>query len=458
MQNSSVRSTASKYVFVTFLCLLVTASSLSQKIYNSVVQIEVNGKKRGIGVVVGQSDLIVTALHVVAGIKNIMVYSEYAHRSVPATVIKIHKESDLALLQLSTRLNLPAIQVSTEIPDANNAYFIYGYTSTPEIIRFKMGLADKIFELSSLIAPTTPQHQWLINHGFPLPSAKIIRLGNPIQHGDSGSPIVNSRGELVGIADGGLKKGAQRMNWGISAREHVGPLFKSEEYPHIGPSTLPFLKNARAENPLYTSENDLALYFIFEDSLENIVATSDAEDQNFIAGYRNSGFESSSMDIYKMPISVYEDYNTGATIAIPQALDFEYNSNSGLLRAWSPSGNVELNILIKQASSYSEAVSRVNEFQDDIVIGDNWHERTEGNYYENDDYNELYDESINLTRYNEYSEEVSSLIAEILIDDSFVIATSVTVYDTTKANSNPIDWYYTYAMEACLVLTGFALY
>ena len=158
-----------------------------------------------------------------------------------------------------------------------------------------------------------------------------------------------------------------------------------------------------------------------------------------------------------MGAHVYEDYSTGATIAIPDGLSFQYDPSLGLLRAWSPSGNVEMNILIKEANSYSDAVGRIGDFQTNLFMGATWRERSDGNYVTDVSDDEFYAKSINCTQYDEYGEEKSSLIAEILIDGPYVLATSVTVKSIDYANQNPMDWYYTYAMEACLVLAGFPI-
>ncbi len=432
--------------------------SFSQSNFESIVQIEVQGVKRGVGVVTKYSDYIVTALHVVAGMQNIRVYSKAKGRSVPATIVKIHKASDLALLKLDVALNLPPLQISDETPNALNQYLIYGYTKTPEVRESSMDLSTNFFKLTSIIEPNTVQYKWLVDNGFPSPSAQIIRLDDPIQHGDSGSPILNTQGQIIGIADGGLRKGVQRMNWGISTKAHLEDLFNSNEYVNIDQSTLPYLKNARSENTRFNTPGNMNLYYIFSDYLGSIFETAYEQDKTFVAAYKQSALDASGKDIFNLKIDVYEDYDTSATIAIPEGLDFEYSAKTGLLRAWSPNSNVEMNILIKNAQSFDSAFNSVDYFQNELFMNEVWDYRDSGNNYTYEPDDNYYTKSINCTRYDEYGYETSSLIAEILIDDSYVLATSVTVYDTALANENPIDWYYTYAMEACLRLSGFAIY
>lgn len=450
-----------RYIFFFLLgALLIPQHSTSQMKWESVVQIREgnSNKTRGVGVVALKPDQILTALHVVAGLNNIQVYSKARGRMVPATIIAVHKKSDLALLQLNQPLNLPFVEISDETPDARRDYFISGYDKIPNVKESKMDLATNFHQLTAIIEPTSTQYQWLLNNGFPLPDAQIIRLDDPIQHGDSGSPILNEQGQLVGIADGGLLKGTQRMNWGISAKAHINELLNSEEDRNVGPSRLPFLKSARSENVAFdTGSADLDLYHIFSDYLGNIYETAFKNDQRAMIDYQKEAWDLSGKDFFNLEVNVYEDYKTGATIAIPKGLDFEYNADRGLLTVWTKNGNVEMNILIKEANSFDNALDRIDNFQNDLFFGAQWFYREEGNLVTDESNKELYLKSLNCTRYDADDQEVSSLIAEIMIDGPYVLATSVTVYNTSQAYKNPMDWYYTYAMEACLVLSGFPI-
>jgi Trypsin-like peptidase domain len=450
-----------RFIFFLLLgALFMPQQSISQMKWESVVQIREgnSNKTRGIGVVALKSDQILTALHVVAGLNNIQVYSKARGRMVSASIIAVHRKSDLALLQLNEPLNLPYVEISDETPDARRDYFIAGYDKIPNVKESKMDLATNFHKLTAIIEPTSTQYQWLINNGFPLPDAQIIRLDDPIQHGDSGSPILNGQGQLVGIADGGLLKGTQRMNWGISAKAHINELLNSGEDRNVGPSRLPFLKSARSENVAFdTGSADLDLYHIFSDYLSNIYETAFKNDQMAMNAYRKDALELSGKDFFNLEVDVYEDYKTGATITIPKGLDFEYNSDRGLLTAWTKNGNVEMNILVKEANSFNNALDRIDNFQNDLFFGGQWYYRENGNLVTDESNEELYLKSLNCTRYNADGQEVSSLIAEITIDGRYVLATSVTVYNTGAAYDNPMDWYYTYAMEACLVLSGFAI-
>ena len=106
-----------KYIFVFLLgTILVPQSSISQMKWESVVQIREgnSSKTKGICFVAIKPDQIVTALHVVAGVKDIQVYSKARGRMVPASIIAVHKRSDLALLQLDEALNLPFVEFSDD--------------------------------------------------------------------------------------------------------------------------------------------------------------------------------------------------------------------------------------------------------------------------------------------------------------------------------------------------------
>jgi len=191
--------------FSLFAVVLVSNSFAQvQQTINSVVQIESNKVKRGVGVAVYKPDYIITALHVVAGVPEIKVYSKFRGRRVPADIVRVHKESDLALLKLRKvegrkSLNLYPLQISEEIPYALNDYLIYGYDKIPNVQERQMALSSNTHLLTSIIEPTSKQYNWLLDNGFPSPSATIIRLDDPIQHGDSGSPITDANGKLIEI-------------------------------------------------------------------------------------------------------------------------------------------------------------------------------------------------------------------------------------------------------------------
>ena len=92
-----------------FICLFLHGTVLSAQ-KNSVVQVHAD-KSSGYGVACGGPqnlpDRIVTALHVVAGKQTIVV--KWQGKSSYATIEKIYKPSDLALLKLQTPLGIPAM-------------------------------------------------------------------------------------------------------------------------------------------------------------------------------------------------------------------------------------------------------------------------------------------------------------------------------------------------------------
>ncbi|WP_421763956.1 S1 family peptidase [Ekhidna sp.] len=447
-----------RMLFLSLICFTLQSSLIAQpsSFHPSVIQIEVDGTPRGVGVVVGGKDQVVTALHVVAGLPNISVYSKYLGKAVGAEIVKVHKESDLALLELKSPLNLPYVGLSSQTPRSDLNYYIYGYTATPEIIDLPMGLASNFFKLTSIIAPGTTPYNLLLSNQYPQPQATIVRLGDPIKHGDSGSPILDADGRLIAIADGGLRQGVQRLNWGISA-QYVNSLFSSKESIALGRSRAPFLKNARAENKIIGNGNhDQEIHYIFSDYLKNIYKTALSNHQEIIDQYRQYGKNASGQDIFEIMVDVYEDYYSGATFAIPREMPFDYDPDDGFLTAYSPSENVTLDILVDHDDSFEGAIDSKVYFFETIKEDMTWYLRKTGNYTSRD-YN-YYQEDFNLTRFDEYQDEISSMIGKILVEDNFIMASAVTVYDLEYANDEAMDWYYTYAAEACLVLSGFALH
>jgi hypothetical protein len=57
----------------------------------------------------------------------------------------------------------------------------------------------------------------LEKQGFPDVNAKIINLESPLTPGDSGAPVINSSGVVVGVANGNLMEGTRPHSWAFPA-------------------------------------------------------------------------------------------------------------------------------------------------------------------------------------------------------------------------------------------------
>ena len=150
----------------------------------------------GSGVIVDPSGLIVTNFHVIDGARRIQVLlhptrEELAERqsivkqrgrAVPATVVGVDRETDLAVLTISVDRPLPALPFADSDAVAPGE-LVLAYGSP-------MGLATSVSlgVVSGTARQLAPESPMI-----------YIQTDASINPGNSGGPLVNTRGEIVGI-------------------------------------------------------------------------------------------------------------------------------------------------------------------------------------------------------------------------------------------------------------------
>ncbi len=141
------------------------------------------------------SDIVITNWHVVRDKGDITV--EFGKFTTKARVIKIDKTWDLAALRLETKPKIKPIKIG-KVPRIGDKLTIAGYgsgnyqQSTGKLIKF--------------CAPgrTEPDD--------------ILELKATARNGDSGGPILNQKGELVGVLFGSIN--------GLTNGSHSGRILK----------------------------------------------------------------------------------------------------------------------------------------------------------------------------------------------------------------------------------------
>jgi serine protease Do len=143
----------------------------------------VMGKQRSIGsgVVVGADGYIMTNAHVVKGARSVQVILSAPSRTVTATIAGVAEEIDLALLKVDLT-GLPALPLA-DYEQIRQGELVFAFGSP-------QGLRDSV--TMGLVSATSRQ---------PDPDAPMayIQTDAAINRGNSGGPLVNANGELVGI-------------------------------------------------------------------------------------------------------------------------------------------------------------------------------------------------------------------------------------------------------------------
>lgn len=142
-----------------------------------------------------QPGYIVTNQHVVSGKKKIVVVSTSGEK-ISATVLIEDKINDLALLQVNHPEKLPpALLIAKSSAKTGSKVFTIGYPH-PDIMGAKPKLSEGIVNALS---------------GY-MDDPRILQISVPVQSGNSGGPLLNMNGEVIGIVTAKLSA-VKMFNW-----------------------------------------------------------------------------------------------------------------------------------------------------------------------------------------------------------------------------------------------------
>ncbi|AFU70578.1 trypsin-like protein serine protease DegP-like protein [Psychroflexus torquis ATCC 700755] len=381
-------------VFIAIVLPLFVFAQVSSSNFakSSVVYIQVSSKKTNgkVGLTHGtgwawswNSELyVVTALHVVAGMETITVRlaNKFNERS-SATLVKTFKKADLALLKLDRDIGLVPLDIDTVDPNSKPSLMIWGYPLSSrkingKAIEFSYSLEKEPTLNSMLLGLNRKYLSELKEQGFPLLDVNIFQVETTITHGHSGAPIINDKGKVIGIANGGLKNGIYGLNWAIPSK-YLPELANSQENSPNKVSIQGILLSGEVEVSEDTSEEEIYSYFDREEinstinggngselhrtwvaSLEDIAYTMDDEDISAI----NDMIELEYIDL-KDTFDVYEDYNTGITYAVPSGYEVNFEDDM-----YSVEGN-DFTFGFSSVSNvpFNQANNQIDLFVDDII-------------------------------------------------------------------------------------------
>jgi hypothetical protein len=228
--------------------------------------------------------------------------------------------------------------LGTAMPSPGQALEALGYGSTPTLnpsrVFVRLGGATRIVDLvqnsNTLIA--------LKSQGFPDVKAPIINIDAPLTPGDSGAPLIDDAGAVVGVANGNLLQGTLPYSWAFPAttiRDLVAakgsPLPASlvivdvlvtEEVP-TGSAVLP------ARN---TSNNTVicgmrTFQFRGTQTYSRLVATSDSFSASHIQMVQNFAQMNGMMIRADARFDVYVDPVSGADFVVPSGFGITVSGN-----------------------------------------------------------------------------------------------------------------------------------
>jgi hypothetical protein len=182
----------------------------------------------GTGFLWGTARQTVTALHVIAGCSSITVHSQKDGADFTASVSRVYRHADLALLTLDNNVGATPLVEATALPQLHQTLTTWGYGDSPVSMRsFDVRVAGVV---ESRLGQNVPDDviQEIRKAGSPEPDMDILPISDPIAAGLSGAPIFDAAGRVHGIADGGVNHGATHASWAIPVK-YLASLARSTE-------------------------------------------------------------------------------------------------------------------------------------------------------------------------------------------------------------------------------------
>jgi len=140
---------------------------------------------------------VVTNVHVLRGAHRVEVHTfEGKGRTYPVTgALAIDDEADLALLSVSVAERARPVAFSTTLPEEGEQIFLIGNP-----LRLEGSVSDGIVSAVREVPAL----------------GRIIQITAPVSHGNSGSPLFNMRGQVIGIVTVKVTNG-QNINLALGA-------------------------------------------------------------------------------------------------------------------------------------------------------------------------------------------------------------------------------------------------
>ncbi len=166
-----------------------------------------------------EANFVVTAFHVVAGADTILVEQRGdTIRVRNAQVVGVLLEQDLALLELDDPFPSEPLNVHADSVLTDDMLWVVGYPLNLLFPRSRR-LHQSAIAATELQANLNPDSRQQIRElGYPALDIEVLPLEGNLLPGDSGAPIINADGEVVGIGSGGLELGTVGLGWAIPAR------------------------------------------------------------------------------------------------------------------------------------------------------------------------------------------------------------------------------------------------
>ncbi|MFZ1678462.1 MAG: trypsin-like serine protease [Saprospiraceae bacterium] len=460
---------------------------------SSIVQVHAD-KSSGYGVACGGADLIVTALHVVSGKNTIMVV--WQGKSSYATIEKIYKPSDLALLRLQTPLGIPSLTLySGEPPYDTNINFWEVPVNTTSVSAKTTVLEERtsLAKISPRVAnnPTGLSKALCSDAGqyYPGMNTEVINFKEPnIRKAHSGSPLTYDN-KILGMVDGGAKLvDGKACVWAIPAADfnklfnQGTPLSKPMQSCDQGGIENKYMYSGlRSDNPLLSPEEVrqakqfenpmkiasgggelIELYHDYRMSFGEVYETLFDDEKQDLTEILDAEESISLEDLESKTIDLYVEDQTGITVMIPSECRLSRSADDygTLITTSSPGGLITMSIYISPNESMDNGMQAMSAFKSYMATSGMILQPKDEDVddFTDDEDNPYYSEHIEKEGSDQNGDVQSGWYADLIINDGDFLAVIVTVNDWAGLDNQPDELMYYYLMETCASLCDFTIY
>jgi hypothetical protein len=276
----------------------------------------------GTGFIYADKQDVVTAYHLIVGAQSVMVRLEGNDVPERATVSKVLRKADIALLVLDQPADAdPLTPAATPDPGSQvlSLGHAYGADALESLTEMKIrevggGTLDEMLGEKDKEAIQTL--------GFPDTTLELLNLEANPAPGFSGSPVLDTDGNVVGIIDGGIEQGAGAVSWAIPVAE-VATLMQQPDYvpdqssDNTQQTSLLYGADLRTTSGDAISVNGFSFVHRRTRSLQEMEgSTEDPRGlQQILTLVGMNGIETDDMKF-----DIYEEQMTGACIVVPEGM------------------------------------------------------------------------------------------------------------------------------------------
>lgn len=165
------------------------------------------------------SRYVVTNYHVVEGYDEFKVYLSH-EAAVPATVKATAPGADLAVLETAAPLKVPGLALRTSGFDTGLAVWALGFPGGADTLAGQLAAGvDEMTVTDGIVSAVKTSHEV----GTASQEVRLVQTNAAINHGNSGGPMVDEKGNVVGVNTVGVEN-VQAINGAVHVSELINVL------------------------------------------------------------------------------------------------------------------------------------------------------------------------------------------------------------------------------------------